>query len=145
MRQKACLRISNMKSSNFKVIGVEFKKIKVNKFLPKEKKVELTIFFNDGEEKEILKIVNLESIEGLAESIVEDIAAMEKNINKEFDGEILLENSVKVVIKDKEDLAPKINEFLKDVSEGIDKIRASKAADGYLDLVNKVNRMRLEF
>ena len=134
-----------MKSSNIKIVGVEFKKIKVTKFLPKEKKVELTIFFNDGEDKEILKIVNLEGIEGLAESVVEDIKAMEKNINKEFDGEMLLENSVNVVVKDEDNLPRKINEFLKNVSEGIDKVRASKAADGYLDLVNKVNRMSLEF
>ena len=134
-----------MKSSNFKVIGVQFRKIKINKFLPKEKKVELTVFFNDGEDKEILKIVNLVSIEGLAESIVEEIIVMEKNINKEFDGEMLLENSVKIVVKDEESLPPKINEFLKDVSEGMDKVRACKAADGYLDLINRVNRMRLEF
>ena len=134
-----------MERSNIKIIGVEFKKLKVSKFLPKEKTVELSVFFNDGEDKEILKRVNLENMDGLAEGIVEDIISMEKNINKEFDGEMLLENCVKVVIKDKESLAPKINEFLKSVSGGIDKIRACKSADGYLDLVNKVNRMRVEF
>ena len=134
-----------MERSNIKIIGVEFKKIKVSKFLPKEKTVELSVFFNDGEDKEIMKRVNLENMDGLAESIVEDIISMEKNINKEFDGEMLLENCVKVVVNDRESLAPKIKEFLKDVSEGIDRIRACKAAEGYLDLVNKVNRMRVEF
>lgn len=134
-----------MERSNIKIIGVEFKKIKVSKFLPKEKTVELSVFFNDGEDKEILKRVNLENMDGLEEGIVEDIVAMEKNINKEFDGEMLLENCVKVVVNDRGSLAPKINDFLKNVSEGIDRIRACKTAEGYLDLVNKVNRMRVEF
>jgi methionyl-tRNA synthetase len=134
-----------MEKNNFKIVGVEFKKIKVNKFLPKEKIVDFSIFFNDGTDKEIIKSVNLNNIEGVAENIIDDIVNMEKNINKEFDGEKLLENSVNVVIKNKEGLLPKINDFLKKVSEGIDKVRERKIVDGYLDLVNKVNRMVLEF
>jgi methionyl-tRNA synthetase len=134
-----------MKRNNIKIVSVEFKKIKINKFLPKEKAVEFTIFFNDGNDKEIIKSVNLYNIDGVAENIINDIVNMEKNINKEFNGETLLENSVNVVVKNQEGLLPKINDFLKKVSEGIEKVRASQTANGYLDLVGKVNRMFLEF
>jgi len=135
----------NMIRNNIKIISVEFKKIKVNKFLPKEKTVEFSIFFDDGNDKEIIKSVNLNNIKGIAENIVNDIINMEKNINKEFNGEMLLENSVNVVVKNEENLVPKINEFLKTVSGGIEHVRASQTAEGYLDLVSKVNRMSLEF
>lgn len=134
-----------MIKNNIKIVGIEFKKIKVNKFLPKEKTVEFTIFFNDGYDKEIIKNINLAGIEGAAENIINDIVNMEKNINKEFDGEVLLENSVNVVVKNQESLFPKIKEFLRNVSGGIEKVRACQSAEGYLDLVAKVNRMYLEF
>ena len=134
-----------MERNNIKIISVEFKKLKVNKFLPKEKTVELSIVFNDGNDKEIMKSVNLSNIEGVAENIINDIVHMEKNINKEFNGETLLENSVNVIVKNKEGLLPKINDFLKNVSENIDKVRAHQTVDGYLDLVNNVNKMFLEF
>lgn len=134
-----------MIKNNIKIVSVEFKKIKVNKFLPKEKTVEFSIFFDDGNDKEIIKSVNLNNIKGIAENIVDDIVNMEKNINKEFDGEMLLENSVNVVVKNEENLVPKINEFLKNVSGGIEHVRASQTAEGYLDLVSKVNRMWMEF
>ena len=134
-----------MENNNIKIVSVEFKIIKVNKFLPKEKRVEFSVFFNDGDNKEILRSIDLNSIGGVAENIINDIVDMEKNINKEFNGEILLENSVNVIIKNKEGLLPKINDFLKKVSENIDKVRAHQSSDGYLNLVNNVNNMKLEF
>ncbi len=134
-----------MEKNNFRIVGIEFKKIKVNKFLPKEKKVEISIFFNDGEDKEITRSVDLSSIGGVAENIVGDIINMEKNINKEFDGVKLVEDSVKVVVKNNEGLLSKINDFLKKVFDGIEEVRACNSADGYLDLVGKVNRMGVEF
>lgn len=136
---------TNMEKNNFKIIGVEFIKIKVNKFLPKEKKVEFSISFNDGEDKEITRSIDLSSIEGVAENIVDDMMKMERNINKEFNGAELVDDAINVVVKNQEGLLPKINSFLRDVSEGMEKVRSCHEADGYLDLVSKVNRMKVEF
>ena len=134
-----------MERNNIRIISVEFKKIKVNKFLPKEKTVEFSIFFNDGDDKEILRNIDLNNIEGVAENIINDIIAMEKNINKEFDGEILLENSVNIVVENKESLLHKIEDFLKKVNENMERVRVHQSAEGYLDLVNDVNKMFFEF
>jgi negative regulator of replication initiation len=134
-----------MEKNNFKIVSIEFKKIKVNKFLPKEKKVEFSIFFNDGDDKEIIRSIDLNNIGGVAEDIIKDLVKMEKNINREFDGAELVEDSVSVVVKNEDGLLPKINDFLKKVSEGIEKVRACQTAEGYLDLVGKVNRMMVEF
>ncbi|MBL7054307.1 hypothetical protein ISS05_00950 [Candidatus Woesearchaeota archaeon] len=134
-----------MAKDNIKIISIEFKKIKINKFLPKEKTVEFSIFFNDSDDKEISRSINLGNIEGIAENIVDDIVNMEKNINKEFDGEALIDNPSNVFVKNKEELLPKITNFLKKVSENIEQVKACKTSNGYLDLVGKVNRMSLEF
>ena len=77
--------------------------------------------------------------------MINDILKMEKNINKEFNGEVLLEDSINVVVKNKEGLFHKIEDFLKKVSENIDRVRVHQTANGYLDLVNDVNKMFLEF
>ncbi len=42
-----------------KIVSLDIKKIGIGKFFPKEDKVELDINFNDGVDKEILKVVDM--------------------------------------------------------------------------------------
>ena len=57
-----------------KIISLEIKKIEIGKFFPKENKVELSIFFNDGADKEILKVVDMSDPEIAAVGLSEEEA-----------------------------------------------------------------------
>ena len=65
-----------------KIVSLEIKKIEVGKFFPKENRVELDIFFNDGSDKEIFKMVDISDAKGSAEDIFEDLRKLEKNGEK---------------------------------------------------------------
>ena len=65
-----------------KIVSLEIKKIGIGKFFPKEDKVELDIFFYDGSDKEIFKIIETSNPENAAESILTDLRKIEKNIHK---------------------------------------------------------------
>ena len=64
-----------------KIISLEIKKMSIGKFFPRESKVELDIFFNDGSDKEIFQIVDSSDAEGSAEAVLADLRKMEKNIH----------------------------------------------------------------
>ena len=134
-----------MRNNTIKIISLELKKLKVNKFFSKEKTADFSVFFNDNLDKEIIVSVDLKNLEGVAEKIVNNIINMEKNLHKEFDGVALLNDSVKVIVKDLDSIIPRVKAFLNKIAEYVDKVRALKTADGYLDLVGKINRMELIF
>lgn len=129
---------------DFTIIGLEFKKIIINKVFPKEQSIEITLYFNDGVDKEIIRTVDVSVPDNVSEKIVEELVLMEKNFNKKFDGKGLVD-SVNVVIKNKEDALEKLKKFVLKVHEGIGKVRSLQSADGYLDMVNNVRRLSVEF
>lgn len=128
------------------IISLEIKKIGIGKFFPKEDKVELDIFFNDGSDKEIFKIVDTTNAEDAAEGILMDLRKLEKNIHKNTnDKELIVDNFVNIVIKNEEGVIKEISEFIQKVKTKIDEIKQKNVADGYLDIIRELKNLKLEF
>lgn len=128
-----------------KIIHVELKKLKVNDLSVRDGIIFLEVFFDDAKEKEISRNTKIENPNKEAEKIIKEIRQMEININQEFDGERFLDNYVNVVIKDEDDVTEKMAGFLKRIKDKMTEVRTLKDATGFLDKINAIKLMRLEF
>lgn len=129
-----------------KIIGLEFKKITVGKFFPKEDKVELNIFFNDGTDKEILKVVDTSDAEKSAETILMELRKLEKNIHNGIENtDFAIGNTLNIVIKEEEKAAKEIARFIQKAKIKIDEIKSRKVAEGYLDVIRELKNLKIEF
>ena len=127
-----------------KIVNLGLRKITVNRFSPKSREVELIISFNDGFDKQIFKTVKADSQEA-AESIINDLRKLEKNIHSDFDGENIIDNLVNIVVQNENEIVKSIAIFLADVSKSLEKIKNTNVASGYLDLIRGVKGKSLEF
>jgi hypothetical protein len=128
-----------------KIISLEIKKIEIGKFFPKEDKVELDVFFNDGADKEIFKIVDISDSESAAESILADLRKMEKNIHKPGgDKELIVDNFLNIVIKNEDSTIKEISGFVQKTKNKIDEIKQKNVAEGYLDVVRELKNLKLD-
>ena len=129
-----------------KIISLEIKKIEVGKFFPKEDKVELDIFFDDGSDKEIFKIVDASDAVSAAEDILMDLRKLEKNIHRNSENkELIVENYVNIIIKDEDNLVKEISGFIQKVKNKIDEIKQKDVAEGYLDIIRELKNLKVEF
>ena len=129
-----------------KIISLEIKKIEIGKFFPKEDKVELDIFFDDGSDKEIFKIVDTSDAVSAAEDILMDLRKLEKNIHKNNENkELIVENYVNIIIKDEDNLVKEISVFIQKVKNKIDEIKQKDVAEGYLDIIRELKNLKVEF
>ena len=128
-----------------KKILVKLNKITVNKFSPKERAVELDIFFNDGTNKEITKMVAIDDPEKLAEDIILEIRNLEKRANQRFNGESILDSIVTILFEDEDKTLSKMTMFFSKVCDRIKEVRTSRDPSAYIGLINKVNSMTFEF
>lgn len=128
-----------------KIVGVELKKIKIGKFFPKENKLELDIFFSDGTDKEIFKVVDASEPESSAENLIIDIRKLEKDIHKSSSGESIVDNAVNIVVKEEERLLKEIPQFIQKAKNKMDEIKTKNVADGYLDLIRELKDLKVEF
>ena len=128
-----------------KKILVKLNKITVNKFSPKERAVELDIFFNDGTNKEITKMVAIDDPEKLAEDIILEIRNLEKRANQTFNGESILDSIVTILFEDEDKTLSKMTMFFSKVCDRIKEVRTSRDPSAYIGLINKVNSMTFEF
>ena len=129
-----------------KIIGLEIKKIEIGKFFPKEDKLELDIFFNDGNDKEIFKVVDVTEMENIAEDILNDLRKLEKTIHKNSENqELIMDNHVNIVIKNEEKLIKEISVFVQKARTKMDEIKQKNVADGYLDLIRELKNLKVEF
>lgn len=129
-----------------KIVSLEIKKIGVGKFFPKRDEVELQIFFNDGSDKEIFKIVDAANAVSAAEGILIDLRKMEKNIHKNSENkENIVDNYINIVIKDEDQLVDEIAGFILDVKKKIDEIKQKDVAEGYLDIIRELKNLEIEF
>lgn len=127
------------------IISLEIKKIGIGKFFPKQDKVELDIFFNDGTDKEIFKIVDTSDSENAAESILADLRKLEKNIHKNDENkELIVDNFVNIVVKNEDNAIKEISEFIEKIKNKIDEIKSKNIAEGYLDLVRELKNLKLD-
>jgi hypothetical protein len=129
-----------------KIIGLEIKKIGIGKFFPKEDKLELDIFFNDGNDKEIFKVVDVTEMKNIAEDILNDLRKLEKTIHKNTENqELIMDNHVNIVIKNEEKLIKEISVFVQKARIKMDEIKQKNVADGYLDLIRELKNLKVEF
>ena len=129
-----------------KIISLEIKKIRIGKFFPKEDKVELEVFFNDGNDKEIFKIVETSDSENAAEGILADLRKMEKNIHKSDENkELIVENYVNIVIKNEDYLINEISGFIQKIKNKIDEIKQKDVAEGYFDIIREMKNLKIDF
>ena len=129
-----------------KIISLEIKKIRIGKFFPKEDKVELEVFFNDGNDKEIFKIVEISDSENAAEDILAYLRKMEKNIHKSDENrELIVDNYVNIVIKNEDSIIKEISEFIQKIKSKIDEIKQKDVAEGYLDIIRELKNLKIDF
>lgn len=129
-----------------KIVSLEIKKIGVGKFFPKEDKVELDIFFNDGSDKEIFKMVDISDAEGAAEDILTDLRKLEKNIHKINSHEgLIVDNYVNIVIENEDTLIKEVSGFIQKIKNKIEEIRQKNVAEGYLDMIRELKNLKAEF
>lgn len=129
-----------------KIISLEIKKITLGRFFPREDKIELNIFFNDGTDKEIFRMVDTSEPEDAAEEIIADLRKMEKKIHA--DGkkeESLLGETINIVTKDEDKVLRAIANFIAHAKSKVDKIRSKNDEVGYLDMVRELQSLKLEF
>ncbi len=134
-----------MEKEEFKIVDIVFNKLIVNKAIPKNNSIEISLFYNDGEEKEITRNINVEDPPKSASDIVEDIINIQKNKNKKFEQNMITQNNLKIIIDNKEQILDRLEEFLKIVNDKILSVRECKEPSKLLDLVRKINKMELEF
>jgi len=128
-----------------KIVSLDIKKIGIGKFFPKEDKVELDINFNDGVDKEILKVVDITDAESAAESILEDLRKLEKNIHKNNENkELIVDNFVNIVVKDEDNAIKEISQFIEKIKNKIDEIKSKNIAEGYLDIIRELKNLKLD-
>ena len=129
-----------------KIISLEIKKVSIGKFFPKEDKVELDIFFNDGSDKEIFKTVDVSDAEGSAEAILADLKKMEKNIHKNSEARnSIVENLVNIVVKNENETIKEIARFIQKVEARMEEIKSKNVAEGYLDMIRQLKSLKVDF
>ncbi len=128
-----------------KIISLEIKKVRVGKFFPKESKIELDIFFNDGSDKEIFRIIDASDPEGSAENILADLRKMEKNMHKSNQNESIVESFVNIVVKDQDETIKEITRFIQKVAIKMEEIKSKNVAEGYLERIRQLKNLELEF
>ena len=128
-----------------KIISLEIKKITLGRFFPKENKLEFNIFFNDGSDKEILRVLGTSDPDAAAEEIVADLRRMEKNIHKvDEEKEFLPGEMVNIVMKDEDKALKAISQFIQQANFKVDRVKHKNDAVGYLDLIRDLKSLRLE-
>lgn len=129
-----------------KIISLEIKKVSIGKFFPRESKVELDIFFNDGSDKEIFKTVDVSDAEGSAGAILSDLRRMEKNIHQGSQNEeSIVENFVNIVVKNEDKAIKEIARFIQRVEARMEEIKSKNVAEGYLDRIRELKNLKVEF
>ena len=128
-----------------KIIGIEFKKISIGNFFPKQNQVELNISFNDGSYKEISKTIDISTPEESAEDILTDLRKLEKSINKSENKESIIENFMNIVIKEEDEVISKTSKFIHNIGIKIEEIKGKKDAEGYLDMIRELKSLKIDF
>ena len=129
-----------------KIISLEIKKVSIGKFFPRENKVELDIFFNDGSDKEIFKTVDVSDAEGSAENILADLKKMEKNIHKNSEARnSIVENLINIVVKNENETIKEIARFIQEVEARMEEIKNKNVAEGYLDRIRQLKSLKVDF
>ena len=127
-----------------RVVNLKLLKIKVDGFSARDDSVLLEIHFDDGSAKQIFRHSTIDDPRLSADEVIRELIRMERNINVQFDGKVLA-GTVKVVVEDEEDCRHKMTSFFSELKSRIFRVRNFKSADGYLDVIRDINKMKLVF
>ena len=121
--------------------------LEIGKFFPKKNEVELHIFFNDGQDKEIFKVVNVDDGGHAGEEILADLRKIIKNIHKKDieEEESIIENFVNIVVKQEDQFIEETVKFLEKIKIKMEGIVNKKDADGYMDMIREFKNLKLKF
>ena len=129
-----------------KIISLEIKKMSIGKFFPRESKVELDIFFNDGSDKEIFQIVDSSDAEGSAENILADLRKMETSIHKSSEARnSIAENLINIVVKNENETIKEIARFIQKIEIKMEEIKSKNVAEGHLDRIRQLKSLKIDF
>ena len=126
------------------IINIKFKSIQVVKFGVKEG-IEFSICFDDGGEDRCINKTNLiESPEALAEEIFLEIRKMEKRYNQQYGGD-LFDDVILVRFDEEEKTLQRLAGFFMKVKEKVQNIKTAKDSRGYLDKINEIKQLKMQF
>jgi len=125
-------------------ITVVLQKIRVTRFFAKSTHAELTINFNDGQDKEIVKTTEIKLPEILAANILTEIRRIVRNAFQRFDGEQLYDKDIKISVENDKEVKKALTKFLSRLETNIRNVKNAKVADGYINLHNNITAMRME-
>jgi hypothetical protein len=129
-----------------KIIGVEISQVKLNKFYPREDKIELEISYNNGQDRKAAITVETLNEKNSAEEILEHIRRCERASNqKNEDIEAVMGEMINIVIKNEESVFEEISKFIKKARERVEKIKGKRDAVGYLDLIRDIKSLVIQF
>ena len=128
-----------------KIVSLEIKKIEIGKFFPKDDRVELNVKFNDGEDKQISKEVKMDDPEDAAGDILVELRKLERNLHKNGDSELVIDNFVNIVVKDEDEVIDTISDFIQKAKSRVDNIKSANVAEGYLDTIRELKSLMVEF
>ncbi len=126
-------------------ISVRINRLRVSGFSVQDGSVTIDIDFSDSREKRVYRTTMFKgNVEGTAAAIVDEIKKMEKNIHYEFDDDNVLKSYVNVLVIEEDVTIEKIIGFLSKVKDQIIRIKTAKVADGYMDVIKKLQGMKIE-
>lgn len=126
-------------------INIQINRLRVSSFSIQDGSVTIDIDFDDGKEKRVYRTtVFRRDVENIAASIIDEIKRMEKNIHYEVGDDRLLQSHVDVSVTDEYAATERMIGFLNKVRDQIVRIKTAKVADGYIDMVRRLQEMKIE-
>lgn len=127
------------------LIKLEFFEIKVTKYLPLQNSVEFCIQFDDGTKKEMYKIIQIKNPEKDTEEIIEEVKKVALNSYRRFEGGYIKEIKANFMITKETETRARLTKFVRDTGILIETIKNKKSSDGYIELIKKINSMKINF
>ena len=125
-------------------VEVTLKSVSISQFSPAHQELQLSICFYDGKDKEIFKSIAVGDAEQIAPEIIREIRQLVRRANASFDG-VSLRSYTAVIIADEDIVMQKLTTFIGQAFEKARVVKNYRKAEGYVDLVKDVNRLRIEF
>jgi hypothetical protein len=125
-----------------KTINVKFKQINILNFSTRDETVELEILFNNYK---TIKSLVIDDPEEIANNLIIEIRRKVKEINQRPASDNLLDNILTIIIENEERIINKISMFLAKLSDKIKEIKNQTQSGNYLNSMNLIKSMKLEF
>ncbi len=132
-----------MRNQSVKEVSVRLQQVKVTNFSPTDNRLTLSISFEDGKNKEITKTTRLKEPSLLSLQLMEELIIMEKNVNMDFDGEVLT-GDANVTIENRHTTEAMLVDFFQTLYSKAQKIKNARSSEGYMDMLRDFQRTVLK-